>query len=371
MKRKKNIQIAIICILLATGTNAQDSSGAKPATTATTNPLSFSGYVEAYYSYDFDKPADNLRPSLMYSHNRHNEFNINLAFIRGSYSGERERATLALAAGTYMNANYSSETGVLKNIYEANAGYKLSAKSNLWIDAGILPSHIGWEGAVSKDCWTLTRSIAADNSPYYEGGARLSYTTNNGKWSLGGYALNGWQRITRVAGNSLMSWGTQVQFRPNDHVQLNYSTFIGTDSPDSVRKWRYFHDVFGIFQFNSTVGLTVGFDYGTQQSEKNSSSYYHWYSPVGIVRITPSTKWAIAMRVEYYNDEHGVIIYTGTANGFQTSGYSVNVDYLPAKNMAVRFEARTLHSKDYIFLKDGLSLQQDNSAITFSMALSF
>ena len=29
---------------------------------------------------------------------------------------------IALAAGTYMNANYAAEPGVLKNIYEANAG---------------------------------------------------------------------------------------------------------------------------------------------------------------------------------------------------------------------------------------------------------
>ena len=32
---------------------------------------------------------------------------------------------------------------------------KLAKKKNLWIDAGILPSHIGFESAVSKDCWTL------------------------------------------------------------------------------------------------------------------------------------------------------------------------------------------------------------------------
>jgi hypothetical protein len=43
-------------------------------------------------------------------------------------------------------------------------------------------------------------------------------------------ALNGWQRITRVNGNSLMSWGTQIQFKPCDKVLINYSNFIGTDN---------------------------------------------------------------------------------------------------------------------------------------------
>ena len=41
---------------------------------------SFSGYVEAYYQYDFNKPADNNRPGFIYSHNRHNEFNLTLVF---------------------------------------------------------------------------------------------------------------------------------------------------------------------------------------------------------------------------------------------------------------------------------------------------
>ena len=51
------------------------------------------------------------------------------------------RANIALAVGTYMNANYAAEPGVLKNIYEANAGVKISNNKNIWVDAGILPSH--------------------------------------------------------------------------------------------------------------------------------------------------------------------------------------------------------------------------------------
>ena len=73
-----------------------------------------------------------------------------------------------MAAGTYMNANYAAEPEYLKNIYEANAGIKISKNENLWIDVGILPSHIGFETAIRKDNWTLTRSMVAENSPYYE-----------------------------------------------------------------------------------------------------------------------------------------------------------------------------------------------------------
>lgn len=81
-----------------------------------------------------------------------------------------------------MNANYVAEPGILKNIYEANIGVKLSRKYDLWLDVGIIPSHIGSESAVSKDCYTLTRSIAAENSPYFETRAKLTYITQSRKW---------------------------------------------------------------------------------------------------------------------------------------------------------------------------------------------
>ena len=265
----KKILLALM-ILVNLNSYAQKDSAAITATT-TTNPLTFSGYAEGYYSYDFNKPSNNTKPPFIYSHNRHNEFNINLAFVRGSYNADKVRGTLAIGVGTYMNANYAAEPGTLKNIYEANAGFKIG-KKNLWIDIGILPSHIGFESAVSKDCPNLTRSLLADNTPFFEGGVRLNYTSDNGKWFLSGLALNGRQRVTRVEGNSLMSLGTQIQYKPSSNTTLNYSTFIGTDKPDSARLIRVYHNVYGIFQVNKQFGLTAGFDIGTEQTAKGSSS---------------------------------------------------------------------------------------------------
>lgn len=179
-----------------------------------TSSFSVDGYIETYYVYDFNNPESNTRPGFIYSFNRHNEVNLNLGFIRGSYNTNNVRTNLALMSGTYANANLTGEPGVLKNVFEANAGVKISAIKNLWIDAGIFGSHIGFESAVGKDCWNLTRSIQADNTPYYEAGVRISYTTDNEKWFLSGLVLNGWQRIQRVEGNSLPSSEHRSRLNP-------------------------------------------------------------------------------------------------------------------------------------------------------------
>lgn len=330
----------------------------------------FSGYVDAYYCYDFNQPDHHNRPGFFYSHNRHNEVNLNLGFIKAAYTASKVRANLALGAGTYMNANYSTEPGVLKNLYESNVGVKLSKKKNLWLDAGIFASHIGFESAVSKDCWGLTRSILADNSPYYESGAKLTFITDSSKWLFSVLALNGWQHITRTNGNNTPAFGTQITYTPNTKVTINYSTFIGNEKPDSSIQMRYFHNLYGMFHFTDKFHLTAGFDIGMEQKSKGSSEYNLWYSPVIIAKIAFNDKWSVAGRAEYYSDENGVIIATGTENGFQTMGFSLNLDYKISENAVWRIEGRTLKSTDDVFIKNE-DITNTNSFITTSLSVSF
>src|SRR4029078_4008907 len=133
------------------------------------------------------------------------------------------------------------------------------------------------ESARSSDCWILTRSIIAENSPYFEGGAKITYTTDNNKWLISALAMNGWQRIQRVPGNSLMSWGTQLQYKPSAKINLNYSSFFGTDKPDSARQFRHFHNLYSILQFTDKVGLILDLDIGQEQNAKGSNDYNTWF----------------------------------------------------------------------------------------------
>ncbi len=331
--------------------------------------LSLSGYVEVYYSYDLNRPADHNKASFLYNYNRHNEFSVNLSFLKAAYTAEKVRANLAIAAGSYMNANYAAEPGVLKNIMEANAGVRIG-KKNCWLDAGVLPSHIGFESAVGQDCRTLTRSIGAENSPYYETGARLSFTDNRERWSVALLALNGWQRIQRVDGNSAVSWGAQVQFHPSQKLLLNYSGFAGTDKPDSARLDRFFNDVYGVFTINEHWAVTTGFDVGVEQRTPGSGRMNTWYTPVAIVRLTVNDQFAIAARGEYYHDPAQVLVTTSSAGGFCAAGYSCNLDYHPAKNASVRFEVRQLRSTDPVF-EEGEQLRRHQTTITASLAVGF
>lgn len=357
----KTFTLSALLILFFADSFAQENN--KPV-------FSWNTYAELYYQFDFNQPSGHQRPSFLYSHNRWNEFNLNLGYIKGGVHGEQYRAAVALAAGTYINANYSNEPDVLKFVYEASAGLKLAKKKNLWFDIGIMPSHIGFESAVSKDCWTLSRSILAENSPYFETGAKLTYSSGNDRWVFSGLILNGWQRITRPDGFNQPAFGTQVSFKPSSSILINYSTFFGSDHPDSTGQYRIFQNLYSVIAINDQWGVTAGFDYGLERNAKPERNWKQWYSPVIIVRYAPGPHWAGAVRAEYYDDSKGVIIPVSAAGKFAVAGLSANLDYLPLEWMALRLEARTLQSKDPIFTQED-NMVKNSTSILFSTAISF
>ncbi len=126
----------------------------------------------------------------------------------------------------------------------------------------------------------------------------------------------------------------------------------------------------GFVIFNKKFGVIVGFDYGMQQRSKGSGDYDTWYAPVVIAKYAFTDKFIIATRGEYYFDDRGVIIRTGTTNGFQTYGYSLNFDYQIHENISWRIEGRTLTSKDAIFSKNTIFTNK-NYFFTTSFAISF
>lgn len=307
----------------------------------------FSGFLDLFFVYDFNEPKGNIRQPFFFNHNRHNNLNLNLGYVRATMKSSRFRANLGLQAGTYVKDNYANEPNVLKIFQEANLGFSLNSKGNLWLDAGILSSHIGFESAVSLENLTLTRSILAENSPYFETGGKLTFNPNE-KWEMAALVLTGWQRIRPAEGNSIPSLGTQLKFSPSQNSNLNWSSFIGTDDPDSERRIRIFNNFYGTFQLSQKVILITGFDIGLQQIVRKSSDYSTWLSPVVIGQFLLNNNLKVALRAEFYQDPTGILIPIEPPNEFKTTGLSMNLDFSPYPNSALRIEARWLKSQDEV-----------------------
>jgi hypothetical protein len=259
--------------------------------------------------------------------------------------------------------NLSAEPNWAKPIFEANVGVKLLKDKDLWIDAGVMPSHIGFESAIGSDCWNLTRSILAENSPYFESGIKLNYTNKKQDVYVALHILNGWQKIAITNDNQKPSVGIQVNYKPSSSLTLSYSNFLGTINTGGTNAFRIFHNLYAIYDASSKQAFIFGFDIGTQKANNTQTAV--WYTPVIISKINLGTKSKIAARLEYYSDKQQIIIPTATSGAYQTFGASINYDYQISPKILWRSELKKYDSKDPIFKYT----QNSNGQTTATMAL--
>lgn len=330
--------------------------------------LKFSGYLETYYMYDYSNPNPNELPNYLYSFNRHNEFNLNFGFLQAEYTDELIRGQFALMTGTYAEANLADEPDILQHIFRANVGIKLSKTQNLWLDMGIFDSHIGFESAIGADTWTLSRSLVAENTPYYLAGAKLTYETEEKDWLFSALVLNGWQRMRRQEGNSTPAFGHQIQYQLNERWLFNSSSFIGSDYPDEDRRMRYLHNFYAEYATGGIWSFVFGFDYGIEQQTKNSSSYHSWLAPTFISRFQFNEQHVAAVRLEYYYDPDEVIIANAN-NGIEKLGFSINYDYQLLVKLLLRLEYRCIHGLDFNNVQGNFSGEKFNQFVGTSLSL--
>lgn len=344
--------------------------GEKPAEKA---PVTFGGFVDTYYAYDFNDAVTN-RQFTYASAARHNEFAVNLAFVEAKLDQEKVRGRLALQAGTAVNANYSYEvtnTGadglgdVVRHIQEAVVGVKVA--DNLWIDAGIYFSHIGFESFISRDNWNYLRSMTAENTPYYQTGVKATYQfTPEFTGQL--HVLNGWQNVTD--NNKDKALGLQLAYA-TPKLAITYNNFFGreVEALTSTHGARFFNQIVMRYSVTDSWQLALSQDLGMQARASGAATSW-WYTTTLLSKFQIAPTFALGGRVEYYSDKDQVIVTSSSPNGFQTWGASVNVDWQVHPSAVWRNEVRGLFSKDAVFTGKAGNTSGNGVAVS-SLAVTF
>ena len=336
--------------------------------------LTVTGFVEAFYAYDFADPDNNQRPNFVYQHGRHNEFSINLALIHAGWERDRVRANIGLMAGSFPQRNQIQEQTLFQFLYDANVGVKLA--EGLWVDAGLFPSHIGFESALSIQNPTLTRSMAAELTPYYLSGVRLTWEIND-QFTFTGVVSNGWQNIRETPLNDNKALGTQLVYTPTEGLLLNWSTWWSDETRNDLDGDgnRLFSDFF-VQLARGPLTFIVGLDVGTQQRNlalDDDDGWAHWYAASVLGRYELTPVFALNARAEYFSDNDAVIADfnqgPGPGNDFESNallGLSLGLDVTIVEQVMWRLEGRAfLGDEDYF------DDQQNNVAVTTSLAASF
>lgn len=337
----------------------------------TSRHVTWSGYVDTYYAYDFGRPA-NFDRVFTTQAARHDEFNINLAFVAATLTGARVRGRIALQAGTSVQANYAGEPAIgavsgptlSRHIQEATAGARLAP--SLWIDGGVYFSYIGWEGWISRDNPTYTRSLVAEYTPYYLSGVHLTWAPRLGHGSspltLQLHVMNGWQNVSE--NNHGKAVGVRIDWQATSGIDLAYSNFLGNERPQGLpAATRVFNQLMVKFAAGR-LSAQGQVDYGREAGRD-------WYGWVATGRQTVAPTVVLSLRLERYSDPHQVIVTTSVPAGLKVDGASLGVDVGHTNELLWRTEVRGLHATALLFPSAGVpDRARHDVLVVTSLALS-
>jgi hypothetical protein len=343
--------------------------------------LSIGAYADVYYGYDFNEPADKERPYAI-SSGRHDEIALNIAIVKIHFQSPNARLVISPAFGTMMQKNYAQEPALLRNLFEGYLGFRPFKKRLLWLDAGVFVSPYTNEGNISMEQFTYTRSNACENTPYFLSGLRAGFPVSP-KLNATLYLVNGWQVIQ--TSNALQSFGSWLEYKANNKLSLNWTTFIG-DARSEGRKdlaTRYYSDASALWNAQGKTSLTVCGGYGVQETypkiSRDSARVAQPFSHFALqLRHKFLKKHALAIRADYFNDAGRSLVYSvltdstvKNLNGIVISSITANYTLAISEQVMFRLEWRGQYGKQEIYFNKQLVPTRTSNLIIGSLAVKF
>ena len=331
------------------------------------------GFIDTYYAWDFNHPKDHER-KFTTQPVRHNEFNVNLAYIDATIKREKTRGRLALQYGQSVTKNTAAEPRQgqtsgpqdAKVFQEAFVGKRLGEKT--WIDGGIFLGNIGAESWISKDNYTYTRALNLDYVPYYSAGVRLEHALSE-KETVQLQVLNGWQNMSED--NHGKAIGMQYKRTVSEKTVFTYNNFFGDEEQTfPAPRFRAYHNFILNHRASADWQFVGAIDVGHQAQKKNDG-VDAWFATTFTARRVLTEIDSVSGRLEWYNDRHEANVRTDSPNGFSVAGASVNFDRKLDETSLWRTELRGFYAKDEIYPQGTNRFQRLNGFLLTSFSLWF
>ncbi len=340
-------QAALLCLIIWTVNSfAQDTSG-----------LTLSGYADAYYSW-----YSNAEETALQQHDcigaYHNNLGLNIAQLSAAYRGDRVRGTATFHFGDIPAITWADD---YRQIQEANAGVRLA--KGLWLDAGFFKTHVGTESFLPKDNLLSIISLGTFYGPFYQSGARLSYTTES-NWHFEAHVINGYNR--HIDNNDGKSFGVLVSKQFSDNFFMSYSNLLGNEQLVSVDdEFLIYQNLYVSANLGERLELQVGMDVALDDQGSDFEEFSSpLLAPLLTVKYHMNDRFAVAVRGEVFSDESGVnssnlipqtaptlnpnVDPSFTSFNFRSDGHTIygatlGFEYKPSPFGFLRVESRMLY----------------------------
>ncbi|MEX0812522.1 MAG: porin [Chitinophagales bacterium] len=316
----------ILCAVLITGTNVS----AQVADTTITEKkgffrkgaFSFSGSLDTYYSYNFNKPGPlenggttGVGRIFDLEHNR-----IAFGMLRTMVAYETEKTEIVgeLAFGPAAELANFGNTGTSILIKQAYIKHSLGKKFSFKV--GQFGTHIGYELVDANANFNYSLSYLFGNGPFYHTGLLLNYAFSDKVQVMAGI-VNGWDNISD--NNKGKSFVGQLALSPSDDFEL-YLNWIGGNEDgseitgDSTKSYKQMVDLTSTYSVTEKFNIGVNAAFGTYKFDNNNFSA--WGGAALYLNYNFTDLFAIGTRVEYFDDDRGVQYLGAKYTGLTLTG---------------------------------------------------
>jgi hypothetical protein len=222
----------------------------------------------------------------------------------------------------------------------------VSLKPKSWhgveLDAGEFTSSAGAEVIETNQNFNYSRSLLFVWAvPYLHTGLRLQYPAGS-HFTGSVQVVNGWNNAEPI--NSGKTYGLTGAYAWKK-VTWSNNYYIGPDHPHTTKRWRNLYDTSVAVNQTDNLSWYLNFDYGRDKNIGPGAS--QWTGLAGAARYAIGKKYAVATRLEFFDDCNGLL--TGTAQDVKE--FTLTGEYKLTGWLMTRAEFRTDWSSKPVFEK--------------------
>jgi hypothetical protein len=356
----KKLGLFTLAIIILSAFNLQAQTASKVTLAESSKgKLTVSGYVDVYYTYNWNKP--NFTPnvggnsSLPFSNGgvistqpnnfsnqnpghifdiKSNQFSLGLLQTKFAYTTDKSEVVMDLTYGPNAElGQFGNVFGTMMNIKQAYMAYKFTDK--LTVTAGQWGTHVGYEYIDAPLNYNYSLSYLFGNGPFYHTGVKAAYAFSDNVGLMAGI-VNGWDGS--FAFNKHKSAIAQLYLKPTDGFniwinyiggdQINGESFPTLGSPNAPIADN-FHSVEHLFDLTTTYQVTDKLKFGLNAAhgfsnhlavESNGSfGYARWGGIALYTDYRFSSFFGLGVRAEHFEDRNGVRYVSAATAAYQNN----------------------------------------------------
>lgn len=355
-----------------------------PAPEAGARSVSFGGYIEAFYSYNFNRPSSGLN-ELRYYDRRHDLLSLQNVVLSADWALGPVYGRVALQTGiitetigTPEGSARTLETDLLwRIVQEATIGWRTPLGLGLTLDAGLYVAPYTIEDLSVHENWNWSSSTLFALSPSQVAGARVTLPLNcRHELTLG--VFNGWDQITddRTPGKTgILTWfwagrPTGEGCRDNDDEDLETLRYasvqygVGSERVDGAPEgpvMRHVVDAWAHWPLGARFAVAANF-FGAYESTRFGDDYFAGVALYGRAKLTRWLYAAARADVVYEHVPEGASAMLLDGGSMVGSG-TVTLDARPRPNVSMRLEYRHDESDGALFHRGSVMQTMDGAYV--------